>query len=213
MQGELEARLFGTPDMNAIKQRFYPFYVDDASFRLPGYIAGAVILLTGFLAWRFGMAPLKQYLAPSTHPVARRMASWGDAAKLATQAEQESRSPLGKSRGWLVTGNYLIQSTFFTFDLHRLADLQWAYKRVTSSNMVKTYGAVLMMNSGGSVEIHGAEKSVDAVLDSAAQRVPWAVFGYSPEIEQHFTKDRQGFAATIEQRRRDWSVQQARAAA
>jgi len=43
--------------------------------------------------------------------------------------------------------------------------------------------------------------------------VPWAVFGYSPEIEQHFNQNRQGFAATIVQRRADWAQRQTGAAA
>jgi hypothetical protein len=206
MRGELESRLFGTTDMQAIKKRFYPFYVDEESFRLPGYIAGAVIAVIGFLAVWLGIAPLKQYFAPSTHPVAQRLASWGDPARIAAGIEQESRAPRQTRRPWRVTDNYLIQSAFFAFDLHRLADLQWAYKRVTSSNTAKGYAAVLML-SDGKVEIGGPEKDVDAVLNSAAERVPWAVFGYSKEIEERFNKNRPGFAATIEQRRRDWAQQ------
>ena len=214
LQGELEARLFGTPDMQSIKQRFYPFYVDDDSFRLPGYIAIGVILALAFLAFRFGAAPLQHYLKPSTHPVAARVASWGDTARIAAQAAEESRAPLAKSRGWLVTPTYLVRMAHFTFDLHRLADLQWAYKRVTTSNMVKMHSAVLMLNGAPrGIEIQGPEKITDGVLNSAATRVPWAVFGYSPEIEQHFNQNRQGFAATIVQRRADWAQRQTGAAA
>ena len=208
LRGELDSRLFGTPDMQAIKKRFYPFYVEEGSFRLPGYVAGAVVAVIGFFAIWLGIAPLKQYLAPSTHPVALRVASWGDPARIAADIEQESRTPRHTRRPWRVTDTYLIQSAFFAFDLHRLSDLQWAYKRVTSSNTAKGYAAVLML-SDGKVEIGGPEKEVDAVLNSAAERVPWAVFGYSKEIEGQFNQNRPGFAATVEQRRRDWTAQQA----
>ncbi len=205
---ELDSRLFGTPDMQAIKKRFYPFYVDEESFRLPGYIAGAILAVIGFFAvWR-ATAAFRVYLAPGTHPLAGRLASWGDPAKIAAEAEAGSRSPRHKSGGWIVTDKYLIRSTFREFDLHRLADLQWGYKRVTSSNTVKSYGAVLMMN-GGKVDVVGSEKNVDAVLNLAAERVPWAIFGYSKEIEEHFNNNRPAFAATVEQRRRDWAAQAA----
>ncbi|HEV8096178.1 MAG TPA: DUF6709 family protein [Burkholderiales bacterium] len=206
MRRELEAKLFNTPDMQAIKKRFYPFYIEDGSFRLPGYIAGAVIAVIGFFAVWLGAAPLKQYLAPSTHPLAQKVASWGDPARVAAQIEQQSRAPRYKSVPWQITDQYLIQSAFFAFDLHRLTDLQWAYKRVTSSGTAKGYNAVLVMN-GGSADVRGSEKDIDAVLDLAAERAPWAVFGYSKEIEEQFNKNRQGFAATIEQRRRDWAQQ------
>ena len=208
LRGELEMKLFNTPDMQAIKKRFYPFFIEDGSFRLPGYIVGAVGAVIAFFAFWFGIAALKQYLAPATHPVAQRVASWGDPARITASIEQESHTPRHTSRPWRITDNYLIQSAFFAFDLHRLSDLQWAYKRVTSSNTAKGYAAVLTL-SDGKVEIGGPEKDVDTVLNFAAGRVPWAVFGYSKEIEEHFNKNRPGFTAMLEQRRRDWAAQQA----
>ena len=206
LAGELEARLFNTADMQAIKKRFYPFYVDEAPFRVSGYVAGAVIAVIGFFAVWLGSVALKRYRAPATHPLLGKVASWGDPGRIAAEAEAGARSPRHASGGWVVTDKYLIRSTFREFDLHRLADLQWAYKRVTKSNFVKSYSAVMVMN-GASVTILGTEKSVDAVLGLAAECAPWAVFGYSKEIEDHFKQNRQAFAATIEQRRRDLAQQ------
>lgn len=202
MHSELEGKFFGTPDMQAIKKRFYAFYVDDSSFRLPGYIGAAVIVLFGFLLYRFGVPSLRHFLAPSSHPVARKLASWGDPGTIAAEAELESRTPRHKSGGWLVTGKYFIQSTFFTFDVLRMSDLLWAYKRVTSSNLVKKYNAVLVC-SDAKIDIRGSEKNVDAILTSASERAPWAVFGFSTEIEEQFNKKQQDFRAAVEQRRRD----------
>jgi hypothetical protein len=203
---ELGRKLFGTPDMQHIRNRFYPFVLDDAAFRVPGYIAGAIIAVIGCLALWLGFRALKRYMAPATDPLVARLASWGDPARIAAEAEAGSRSPRHKMGGWIVTDKYLIRSTFREFSLHRLADLQWAYKRVTSQNMVKSYAAVLVMN-GISVNVLGTEKNVDAVLTLASERVPWALFGYSKEIEDHFKQNRQGFTAAIEQRRRDWAAQ------
>src|SRR5438034_340683 len=75
--------------------------------------------------------------------------------------------------GWVVTDQFLLRSTFFSFDVLRLSDLLWAYKKVTkhSVNFIptgKTYDAVLACY-GGSATVKGAEKTVDALLGFAAQ--------------------------------------------
>ncbi len=51
---DLDRRLFNTPEMQALRSRFYPFYLDDDSFRFEGYWAVAGLLLFGFLLVRYG---------------------------------------------------------------------------------------------------------------------------------------------------------------
>ena len=111
--------------------------------------------------------------------------------------------------GWVVTDQYLLRSTFFSFDVLRLSDLLWAYKKVTkhSVNFIptgKTYDAVLACY-GGRATVKGAEKTVDELLGFAAQRTPWAVFGFSQELETLFAKKTADFCAAVEQRKREWA--------
>jgi hypothetical protein len=214
MPADLERQLFSTPGMEAIRSRFYPYYLNDVAFRLPGYIAIAVVLIFGFLLVKYGL-PVWRYLQdPSSHPLARRLTSWGDPVGIALEAKREAGSPRYKGGGWLVTDKYLIQWTLFSFDLLRLSDLLWAYKRVTrhSVNFIptgKTYGAVFACYGGGA-EVKGPETTVDSVLTFAAERAPWAVFGFSEELSKLFSQETQDFCAAVEQRRHEW-VQQARA--
>jgi hypothetical protein len=56
---------------------------------------------------------------------------------------------------------------------------------------------------GGSAEIRGREKKVDSVLAFAAERAPWAIFGFSDELSQLFQKKTQEFCGAVEQRRRE----------
>jgi hypothetical protein len=110
-----------------------------------------------------------------------------------------------------VTDKYLIHRTLFTFDLLRLSDLLWVYKRVTrhSVNFIptgKTYVGVLACY-GGTAEVRGSEKKVDSVLNFAAQRVPWAVFGFSEELSKLFSRKTHDFCSAVEQRRREWTRQ------
>lgn len=203
---DLDRQLFNTPAMQALRDRFYTFYLDDASFRFPGYCAIVATLLFGFFLVIFTVPAWRQLQNPLSHPVVSRVASWGDPNKIALDVEREIRTPRHKSGGWLMTEKYLIQSTFFTFDLLQISDLLWAYKRVTkhSINFVptgKTHDAVLACY-GGTAVVKGSEQTVDAMLAFAVEHAPWAFCGFSKELEQ---LNDQAFCAAVEQRRRDWA--------
>lgn len=60
---------------------------------------------------------------------------------------------------------------------------------------------------GGAAEVKGREKMVDGILAFAAERAPWAVFGFSKELEKLFNKNTQDFCAAVEQKRCDWAQQ------
>lgn len=96
-----------------------------------GYLAIAAAVVFAFLV-RYGLPAAKHLQDLSSHPVVRRVASWGDPIGVAAEVEREARATQYKSAGWLVTNNYLIRSSFFTFDVLRFWDLVWAYKRVTT---------------------------------------------------------------------------------
>lgn len=160
------------------------------------------------------MLPAWRYLQDaSSHPLVRRVASWGDPTGIALDAKREADSPRYKGGGWLVTDKYLIQRTAFTFDVLRLSDLLWAYKRVTrdSVNFIptgKTYVGVLACY-GGTAEVRGRETKVDAVLTFAAERAPWAAFGFSEELSKLFRHKTQEFCSAVEQKRRESRVRRA----
>jgi len=207
MPADLQMHLFDTPQMQSIRPRFYPYYLDTADFRFPGYLAiAAALVLAGLLA-KYAWPAWRYRHDVSAHPVVKRLASWGDPVGLALEARREADAPRHKGGGWRVTDKYLIQSTVFTFDILRLADLLWAYKKVTkhSVNFIptgKTYAAILACY-GGVAEIKGKEKKVDALLAFAAERAPWAILGFSEELSKLFRQKPQEFGAAVEQRKRE----------
>lgn len=211
MPAELDQRLFSTAEMRALRTRFYPYYLDTASFRVAGYwgiAIGSVLLVlllaTAVPAWR----RLKD---PSTHPAVARVAGWGDPISMAVEIEREHRHPWRRSGTVSITDRFIVNSSFFTFDVLRLSELLWAYKKVTkkSVNFVpvgKDFHAVLVC-LGGSVEWKGNEKEVEEALHHAAARAPWAVFGYSKELESQFRKSAAAFVAAIAARQRQYQAQ------
>ena len=208
---ELSSHLATSPDLLKVRDRMYPFYLSNESFRVPGYFAiGAAVVFLVLLI--FMALPAWRHLQdPESHPVAQRVKQWGDPIGVAVAAEREARTPRFKGGGgWSVTDQFLIQSPFFGFNIFRLSDLLWAYKKVTkhSVNFIptgKTYEAVLICY-GGMASLRCKEKTVGEILGFAHQRAPWALFGFSNELSTFFNKNTKNFCAAVEQRRREHSA-------
>src|SRR5438045_680565 len=186
---DLENQLFDTKEMRSIRSSFYPFYLDSDSFRRPGYVVIVVgILFLGLFLWQ-AVPAWRAWRDPQRHPLARRVARWGDPMGIALEAEHEFGNPLMKGRsGWRFGNKYLVRSTFFTFNVVRLRDVLWGYKKVTkhSVNFIptgKTYEAIVAY-LGGIVHIRGSEKKVHDMLALVQQRTPWAVFRFLDEMEE-----------------------------
>jgi uncharacterized protein DUF6709 len=216
MPAELDRQLFNTPQMEAIRGRFYPYYLDDSSFRVPGYIGIVVALIFLVLLVKYGLPAWRYARDVSSHPIVRRVTEWGDPLGSAVEARREAASPRYKGGGWLVTDKYLIRSAVFAFDLLRLSDLLWAYKKVTKHrvNFIptgKSYACVLVCY-GGAAEVTGREKKVDEILTFAGARAPWAILGYSDELQRLFKQGTQDFCVAVEKRKRELAGQTQRSA-
>jgi len=212
MPAELDRHLFSTPQMQSIRGRFYPYYLDDSSFRVPGYIGIAVALILAVLLVKFALPAWRYSRDVSSHPIVKRVAAWGDPIAIAVEARREAEAPPRyKGGGWRVTEKYLIRRAPFAFDLLRLSDLLWVYKKVTkhSVNFIptgKTYAGMLVCY-GGVAEVTGKDKNVEALLTYAAERAPWAIVGYSDDLSKLFKKQTQDFCAAVEKRKRELAPQ------
>lgn len=211
---ELDAQLFDSKEMRSLRSRFYPFYLDSESFRQPGFIViGVGIVFLLLFAWQV-LPAWRAWRDPERHPLAKRIAQWGDPMGVALAAEHEFDNPLLRAKaGWRLGNKYLVRSTFFTFTVLRFQDVLWGYKKVTkhSVNFIptgKTYEAIIQCY-GGTATIPGKEKKVHEVLAFVQQRAPWAMYGFSDELASLFNKRQQEFARDVEQRRQEWAHQQA----
>jgi hypothetical protein len=209
---ELESQFFDTKEMEALRASFYPFYLDGDSFRRPGFIViGIAIVFLALFFWQ-AIPAWRALRDPERHPLAQRLAAWGDPMGVAVEAEREFEHPLLKGKaGWRLGSKYLVRSTFFSFNVLRFRDVLWGYKKITkhSVNFIptgKTYEAIVQC-TGGAATIPGKEKKVDELLEFVQQRAPWAVYGYSDELSTTFNKHQQDFVNGVEQRRQEWEQQ------
>jgi hypothetical protein len=208
----LEGELFNSKEMRALRRSFYPFYLDADSFRRPGFVViGVAIVFLLLFIWQ-ALPAWRAWRDPERHPLAQRIAKWGDPTRVAVEAEHEFNTALLRGKaGWRLGNTYLVQSSVFAFNLLRLQDVLWAYQKITkhSVNFIptgKTYEAIVHCN-GGTATIPGNEKRVRELLNFVAQRTPWAIYGFSDQLAGTFNKSRQEFARSVEQRRKEWEQQ------
>jgi hypothetical protein len=211
---ELEAQLFDTKEMQAARSRFYPFYLDTQSFRQPGYIViGVAIVFLLLFVWQ-ALPAWRGWRNPDGHPVAQRIAKWGDPIGVAAEAEHEYANALIRGKGgWRLGNKFLARTSFFSFNLYRMQDVLWAHKKITkhSVNFIptgKSYEAIVYCY-GGAATIGGNEKKVNEILNFVQQRAPWAIHGYSAELAALFNKNRASFVNSVEQRRQEWAAKSA----
>ncbi len=206
ISAELDGLLFNTDEMNSIRGSFYPFYVNDSSFRESGYCAiFYLLLLAAILVWQ--TRPILRFLKdPASNPVINRMQSWDNPDSIAADAQRELRSPRHKGKkGWRITDHFIIRASLFSFDMVRFSDLVWAYKKITKNswNLIpvgKTYEVVFICKNGA-VILECRKKQVDAILEFTQQHSPWAVFGFSNELYDYFIRDKEGFVSEVEQKK------------
>lgn len=204
----LENQLFDTKEMAALRSNFYPFYVDSESFRRPGYIVIVIALLfVALFAWQ-AVPAWRAWRNPDAHPLARRIAEWGDPLAVAVESEREFQYPHLRAGPWRLGDKYLVRSSFFGFDLVRVRDVLWAYKKITkhSVNFIptgKSYEAVVNCY-GKNATMPAKEKQVDQILEYLRAKAPWAAHGWSADLVQLWNKKQQEFIGAVEQRRQQW---------
>lgn len=206
MPYDLTTRFFSSDMDPAEKARIYPLLLD-TKYREHGFIAIFWALLVeaifGFFAWR----SLMRLTGRKDHPAVARAKAWGDIVSTSAILELELQSGVRcKSKGWTLTENYAVQRTLLRFNLFRMENLLWAYKKATKRNFHgipagTAYSATLNF-SDGSALIEGKQHKVDAVLEFAHVRAPWAVVGYSEELATLYKKSRNEFADEVLQRKK-----------
>ena len=111
-----------------------------------------------------------------------------------------------KRGGWTLTQNYAVKNMWLSFDLFRLDNLVWVYKKAVKRrvNFIipagTTYTAALNF-SDGQADVGGSQKKVEELLALASQRAPWAVKGYTDDLAKLWKSSRNSFVAEVMKRK------------
>ncbi len=190
-----------------VRGTFLPYMLNTDSFRGTGYVALALgIPLFGLCLWGLARA-IRRINDPSTHPILRSLSRFGPPDYVASQIDAEMLAANPKAGGVQLTANWLVHATPASLKATRIDDVVWAYKQVTQhrTNGIptgKTYTAQIWDRHGVCITVTGKELVVDQAIEAIAQRVPWVLAGYSPELEKTWKQNRAAVVDAVEQRRR-----------
>jgi len=144
---------------------------------------------------------------------------YGNAEQLSQQIEAEFQPAMIRKYGKLqITPQWMVRRKMFSTWVSPVGDLVWIYKKVTkhSVNFIptgKTYSVVLVGRHRQRTEEQMKEKAVNEMLGDLAARVPWALFGFSKELETAWTKNPASVIASVDARYQQIKAQPASAAA
>jgi hypothetical protein len=188
------------------KALFLPYMLDqEADYKGIGYFGLAIgIPAAAIAAWNL-LRVGQRWGKPEAHPIAKGLASAGEASIVAATIEQElpTSHKVGKTT---ITRNWLLQPTSYGLKTLQLGDLVWFYQKVTShsTNGIptgKTYSTVMYDRAGRNFEIKGKEQQVGEIMTILYDKAPWAVTGYSDELQKMWQKQRQELIDAVDARR------------
>ncbi|MGD0482068.1 MAG: DUF6709 family protein [Terracidiphilus sp.] len=206
MPFDLKSDLFPPGTDAADEAVFYPLLLD-TNYRESGWAGAFWALLAEALFGFFAFRSWRRLSGQVDYPAVTRAKAWGDIAVTSAEVERELETAVkAKGSGWTLTQNYAVKNARLSFDLYRLDNLVWAYKKAIKRRVYyfipagTTYAAELSF-SDGQAEVVGKQKKVDELLALACERAPWAVKGYSADLEKFYKSSRAGFVAEVMKRK------------
>jgi hypothetical protein len=206
MPFDLKSDLFPPGTDPADEAVFYPLLLD-TSYRESGWVGAFWALLAEALFGFFAFRSWRRLSGQVEHPAVTRAGAWGDIAVTSAEVERELEMAVkAKGGGWTLTQNYAVKNARLSFNLFRLDNLVWVYKKAIKRrvNFIipagTTYAAALIF-SDGQAEVVGSQKKVDELLSVASERAPWAVKGHSADLEKFYKSSRNSFVAEVMKRK------------
>jgi hypothetical protein len=160
-----------------------------------------ILMLLGL--WPISLALLRT-LAPERHKTLRKIAALGDPAEVRASINEEmAEGPTVRIGRLLFTRSWLIGHRFLGADVIRLDDVVWAHKMVMRMHGAKaSVQAMVRTRAKESCAVTDKEARVDEMLRLIAARVPWALVGYDPRLDQTWQSNPALLIEAVEERHR-----------
>jgi hypothetical protein len=174
-------------------------YKSDALL-LMGFGIPAILLA----AWN-----LKKWMAraadPATSPIVTQLEHRGG-MMACQQVDSEVAQSSGKIGKAILTKSWVIAPHVYHASIMHLDDVVWVYKKVTQHrvNFIptgKTYAAILCASNGRMVQVDDKQEKIDQLLESIAIKAPWAIAGFSDDVQKLWDKNRDALLQAVNQRR------------
>jgi hypothetical protein len=208
-QDYLKALLAERPQLAG---RVLPFELDAAEYLNTGIAFLILGLPLAVLAvWNCGKA-FRRSSNESTLPGLVTLGAYGNVDQLCMEIEADRRLRKERYGDLEVTQSWIMRRSFFSLWLCPVQDLAWAYKKVTKHSVYfiptgRTFAVILAGGRRQRVEVNMPEPLANQLLNTLAARAPWAIFGYSAEVENIWRKKSQTFLDMVAERKRKYAEQ------
>lgn len=185
---------------------FLPMQLTDGDFRGVGWgLLILVPLLGGWMLWTL-LSGVVWLGDPLRHPIARALGRLGDARQAISAIDAELAAEHARVGNLHLTAGWAIHLVRGTLRAARYEDIVWIYKKTTTYRAYgipagKAHTAMICDRHGAVISIrHKDEALINQMLAATAQRAPWALMGYKPEIERAWRRSRPEVVAGVDQR-------------
>ena len=185
-----------------------PLLLDNKENTVAWY-GGTGVLVLLLLGGIWGVFNFVQRSAnPNQHPILKKLAVYGDVESVVDSIDKELNSmpdELGKLK---LTRNWVVYGSGGTLEAIPYRDLVWVYKMIQKGKYnSKTFFAHICDKNGKLIAVPAKEEQVNAMLQAALSRAPWAFAGYSDDLKKAWDKDRQQLVVAVEQRKAQFDAQ------
>lgn len=206
MPFDVKSDLFPPGTDAADEAVFYPLLLD-TNYRESGWAGFFWALLAEALFGFFAFRSWRRLSGQVDHPAVIRAKAWGDIAVTSAEVEREMETAVkARGSGWTLTQNYAVKNTRLSFDLFRLDNVVWIYKKAIKRRVYffipagTTYVAEMNF-SDGHAGLVGKQNKVDEFLSVVSARVPWAAKGHNADLEKFYRSSRNSFVAEVMKRK------------
>lgn len=208
VSGEVAPQVLDELAREAPNLKFLPIMLDVVDNELGWYGGGATVLLLLFAGIFSTFTGIMRYSNPTSHPTFKRLGRMGHIDDVAHSIEKEMTLDGNSVSKLELTNSFLVHRTGANFEAMRYQDMVWLYKMVKSGRYGKTYIANFCDIYGHQISITAKENDVDEMLKAVLPRAPWALAGYTDDVNKAWNRDRDQLVQAVVQRKAEIVRQQ-----
>ncbi len=169
-------------------------------------VIGVALVICTALLWNMPETLNAVRHFPPDNPITIELSRFGEPETIADEVDAELLDHRDRIGAIGITANWLIYPGLGTLSLVRLDEIVWVYKHVLhyrthgGRRMGDKWALIIWDKQKVGLTITDYEETVSEILQALAERVPWAVFGYSAEREAAWKSDPEELIGAVEKR-------------
>ncbi len=215
---DLENRLFDQREATnrVLKPKVISLMIDASDYKKDSPVLWGVIAVILGVVMFYSVTLYRRMNDTNIHPVIRNLYKYGDALNIMQQQENEfaDKENLLMSGQTIISKTWIIIRGFYGIQNLRTFDVIWIYKQRTRhyTNFIRTSTSfeILLATRSGTryplpllktfVSVKSYEKAIDDFILKLQKAIPWAIFGYSKELDGLYGSSRKQLEQIVDDR-------------